>query len=581
MRYKELLYQGKIYTDKYKIDDILTKHKFTWVLDAELENAKLEIMKDTLIFNSGIWYSGNWLFGVVRGGEFRYVIWENGVFFNGVFWDGIFKSGLIYNGTFYKGKFLGGEVKKTMPKTGNETKQHFVDCEISKNLKGYKDMAAENESILYKKLDVLFLQINESNSINEGKIVDKIKAYVSEFIENNITSILDKLPNLLAYIKKSPIPLFTKKELLFYVAFTLSMFGANMAKAKDIYKETGLYNTVEWSKIKPESPDNNSVNIVDSVARLPFEIGEYTISPSDILSYYKSIKAALPDNTTAISGNIIVTISNDPTNPSYKNVAVDDTQEDIAQGGKLMNKRLSEVNAVFIPQLKRLFSRDGISVNLTAIVKEATNRELYFSDLVAIAKAATYDAGKNIEDDYFPSSVANKPTPTGGFKDISDLSRNYQFVELLKLGGIDAARFNGDKVSTGDEYSKWIVDTRKHIKEFLTRLKKAYPEYNIYFDQSSVAITPISGSVAGVSNVGKQYRNIPEKYIMQFDTFITESNKDNLPKWIKILGSKFPELTSKQANLFNSNIKAFLNYLEQMYGSSILEFRVLKNEENV
>lgn len=33
-------------------------------------------------------------------------------------------------------------------------------------------MAAENESILYKKLDVLFLQI-ESNSIN-GKIVDKI-----------------------------------------------------------------------------------------------------------------------------------------------------------------------------------------------------------------------------------------------------------------------------------------------------------------------------------------------------------------------------------------------------------------------
>lgn len=135
MRYKELIYQGKTYTEKYQIDEILSKHKFLWLLDAEIENARMEILKDTLVWNGGIWYNGTWKYGVFRGGEWRFGVWENGVWFNGNWWDGTFKSGLIFNGTFYKGQFISGEAKKMMPKGEYATHHTFIDCNFSPTFK--------------------------------------------------------------------------------------------------------------------------------------------------------------------------------------------------------------------------------------------------------------------------------------------------------------------------------------------------------------------------------------------------------------------------------------------------------------
>jgi hypothetical protein len=135
MRYKELKYQGKTYTETYQINEILADNKFLWFLEAELSNIRLEILKNTLVINSGIWYNGTFKYGVIRNLEWRYGSWENGVWYNGIFWDGIFKSGLIYNGTFYKGQFLSGVAKNMMPNSDYKTNHEFINCDISPNFK--------------------------------------------------------------------------------------------------------------------------------------------------------------------------------------------------------------------------------------------------------------------------------------------------------------------------------------------------------------------------------------------------------------------------------------------------------------
>ena len=52
MRYLELLFEGKTYTSESKIDQILDQNDFNWLIDAEIENSKLEIKKNTLINKS-------------------------------------------------------------------------------------------------------------------------------------------------------------------------------------------------------------------------------------------------------------------------------------------------------------------------------------------------------------------------------------------------------------------------------------------------------------------------------------------------------------------------------------------------
>lgn len=92
MRYTELKYGNKTYTIESEINKILENQKFYWLLDSEIENAVLEIKKDTLIWNDGDFYSGNWYYGIFKKGSFN-GIWENGIFENGSF-SGKWLSGI-------------------------------------------------------------------------------------------------------------------------------------------------------------------------------------------------------------------------------------------------------------------------------------------------------------------------------------------------------------------------------------------------------------------------------------------------------------------------------------------------------
>jgi hypothetical protein len=138
LRYTELKYNGETYTEQWKIDEILIKNKFNWLVNAEIKNARLEIFNTTLVWNGGIWYNGDWYFGVWRDGEWRYGTWQNGVFYNGTWKNGTFKSGIIFNGKFFKGKILAGEIR------GGQ----FIDVEISEGVVEYN-----NDEIITKKED--------------------------------------------------------------------------------------------------------------------------------------------------------------------------------------------------------------------------------------------------------------------------------------------------------------------------------------------------------------------------------------------------------------------------------------------
>jgi len=92
MRYTELKYSNKTYTIESQINKILENQKFYWLLDSEIENAVLEIKKDTLIWHDGDFYSGNWYYGIFKKGSFN-GIWENGIFENGSF-SGKWSSGI-------------------------------------------------------------------------------------------------------------------------------------------------------------------------------------------------------------------------------------------------------------------------------------------------------------------------------------------------------------------------------------------------------------------------------------------------------------------------------------------------------
>ena len=91
MRFKELIYKGKKIINQHQILSILEEKSFHWLIDSELEDAKIEIKNDTLIWYSGKYYSGNWYYGIFKDGEFH----------------GTFENGIVEGGDF-KGKFLSG-----------------------------------------------------------------------------------------------------------------------------------------------------------------------------------------------------------------------------------------------------------------------------------------------------------------------------------------------------------------------------------------------------------------------------------------------------------------------------------------
>lgn len=90
MRFLELQYNGEIITQNNKILKILEKEQLQWLIDSEVEQAKIEIKNKTLIWHDG-YFLGNWHYGIFKGGEFH----------------GNFENGIIEGGDF-KGNFVSG-----------------------------------------------------------------------------------------------------------------------------------------------------------------------------------------------------------------------------------------------------------------------------------------------------------------------------------------------------------------------------------------------------------------------------------------------------------------------------------------
>jgi hypothetical protein len=90
MRFLELKYNGDIITNNNKINAILEKEKMFWFLESEIEDAKIEIKNNTLIWYDG-YYLGNWHYGIFKGGKFH----------------GTFENGILEGGQFH-GKFVSG-----------------------------------------------------------------------------------------------------------------------------------------------------------------------------------------------------------------------------------------------------------------------------------------------------------------------------------------------------------------------------------------------------------------------------------------------------------------------------------------
>lgn len=80
----ELTHNGKTYTNHNQIFSILEKAKFYWLIDSEINNAIIEIKKDTIIWHNGNFLSGDWEYGIFKNGEFHGK-WLNGIFENGIF----------------------------------------------------------------------------------------------------------------------------------------------------------------------------------------------------------------------------------------------------------------------------------------------------------------------------------------------------------------------------------------------------------------------------------------------------------------------------------------------------------------
>lgn len=92
MRFIELEYDNKVLKKESEIVKILENLQFFWMIDSEIESARIKIENEVIIWESGKFYSGNWKFGIFKNGDF-FGTWENGIFEGGNF-NGHWISGI-------------------------------------------------------------------------------------------------------------------------------------------------------------------------------------------------------------------------------------------------------------------------------------------------------------------------------------------------------------------------------------------------------------------------------------------------------------------------------------------------------
>lgn len=210
-RYSELKYEGKIINEQWKIDEILIKNKFNWLVNAEIKNARIEIFQDTLVWNAGIWYNGDWYFGVWRDGEWRYGTWQNGVWYNGVWKDGIFKSGIIYKGKFFKGKIESGEIRggqfiniEINPKVTEYTGDEYQAQQEEQERKTQEYRAQQQAQVQAQPDKVKFHSSHQAQTESEPlhiklkesmKHIKTFESFSNEELNEGFRDILDKVVN--------------------------------------------------------------------------------------------------------------------------------------------------------------------------------------------------------------------------------------------------------------------------------------------------------------------------------------------------------------------------------------------------
>lgn len=164
-RYKELKYSKKIYTEQYKIDEILLKEGFGWFLDCEVEDVRIEISNKHLIFNSGTYFNGTWKYGVFRDGVWKYGVWEGGVWYNGKWFNGVFQSGIIFNGKFFHGKIESGEIKGGEfynIEIGNDVIQKNKEKPVTNDNPDENDIIPQGEKITETKMKTKYIKMFEN-----------------------------------------------------------------------------------------------------------------------------------------------------------------------------------------------------------------------------------------------------------------------------------------------------------------------------------------------------------------------------------------------------------------------------------
>jgi hypothetical protein len=240
-RYSELKYDGKVYTEQWKIDEILINNKFNWVVNAEIKNARIEIFQDTLIWNAGIWYNGDWDFGVWRDGEWRYGKWQNGVWYNGVWKNGTFKSGIIYNGKFFKGEIESGEIR------GGQ----FINILINKNVTQYTEEEFQEKE---QESQIVTQEKNEYKKMKKIKDFKTFKESVGEYEDSFIKINNDETSLEVSEKPSGKLKQKAGKEIIETPSKT-DAYNALMRKGGDIFQEEGFAD----KQIHNVKENNNSI----------------------------------------------------------------------------------------------------------------------------------------------------------------------------------------------------------------------------------------------------------------------------------------------------------------------------------
>lgn len=383
-------------------------------------------------------------------------------------------------------------------------------------------------------INPLINTINESNNDS----LHSIKNFIKEFIFSNKINIKQLFPKLKSYISNLSVNNIIKKNIIRYISILLLSIG-QPALSQEIKSITPI-----------------EINNTISDYHFTYKIGEYNFDEKNLNEYIKSFTK----KGNKVTGNITVTISNDPENHMFKNYAIDDTYGEKIKGGLLLNKRINKVKECIDNIQKEVLP---IILDIKVFGAESDKREIIVSDFKTESKEEDTIPYLNIikteQDEIdFPSGNGNR--------DITNMSRNLQFIEILKIVDIKPKPFFNNDIKKGDEYSRWIVNVRKNIKSFFSRLKDAYPEYNITYNTNAKVKTDITGARRGMSQLKNQY----------IETFESFRYKDNTKKWRKILGITFPYMTEDLASKLDNNIEQILELLEDMYGSTLLQFKYSK-----